>query len=131
MTGMNRNTGTALGGLDHLVQSIGDILTTPIGTRIMRRDYGSLLFELLDRPLNTATRLLCVVAVAMALGRWEPRLTLRQVFLDGDYAQGELVITVIAQVATLSAPNSLVRLAIPIPLITSGRRNGNIPTATI
>lgn len=129
MTGMDRENGAALDGIDHLVQSVGDILTTPIGTRVMRRDYGSLLFELLDRPLNPATRLLCVVAIAMALARWEPRVNVRQVLLGGGHADGTLEITVIAQLATLSAPNSLVRLAIPIPLITSGRRNANVPAA--
>jgi phage baseplate assembly protein W len=41
MQGMNRNTGRKLSGVDHLRQSIVDILTTPIGSRVMRRDYGS------------------------------------------------------------------------------------------
>ena len=47
MTGMDRETGKSLSGIEHLRQSIRDILTTPIGSRVMRRDYGSRLFELL------------------------------------------------------------------------------------
>jgi phage baseplate assembly protein gpV len=43
-----------LDGDAHLVQSCEDIVTTPLGTRVMRRDYGCLLAEL-DRPLNRAT----------------------------------------------------------------------------
>ena len=34
--------------VDTLAQSIADIITTPLGSRTMRRDYGCLLFELLD-----------------------------------------------------------------------------------
>jgi hypothetical protein len=53
-TGMSRTTGAALGD-EHLAQSCEDIVTTPLGTRVMRRDYGCLLAELIDRPLNRAT----------------------------------------------------------------------------
>ena len=52
MKGMSATTGKALEGTDHLEQSIQDILTTPIGSRVMRREYGSRLFELVDRPVN-------------------------------------------------------------------------------
>lgn len=39
-SGMSRHTGAALDGADHLAQSVADILGTPIGSRVMRRDYG-------------------------------------------------------------------------------------------
>ena len=48
MIGMNAKTGKALSGVDHLKQSIQDIVTTPLGSRVMRRDYGCGLFDLLD-----------------------------------------------------------------------------------
>lgn len=54
---MNRQTGGAIGELDHIGQCITDILITRIGTRVMRREYGSLLPELVDHPFNDATRL--------------------------------------------------------------------------
>jgi phage baseplate assembly protein W len=74
MTGMNAHTGRALEGLEHIQQSVRDILTTPIGSRVMRRDYGSLLPELIDMPLNDATLLQAYSASVMALIRWEPRI---------------------------------------------------------
>ena len=46
MIGMARTSGAILTGDAHLAQSVADILTTPIGSRVMRREYGSLLFEL-------------------------------------------------------------------------------------
>lgn len=71
---MNRNTGTRLDTLAHLRQSIADILTTPIGSRVMRREYGSLLPALIDHPDNLATQTRLYSAVASALMRWEPRV---------------------------------------------------------
>lgn len=81
MTGMSRTTGAALAASSdaHLVQSIHDILTTPLGSRVLRRTYGSALADLVDQPMNARTRLLIFAATAAALLRWEPRLRLKQV----------------------------------------------------
>lgn len=72
--GMNAETGRELTGLEHLKQSIADILNTPIGSRVMRRDYGSRLFELIDAPLNRGTLVDIYAATAEALMKWERRL---------------------------------------------------------
>ena len=55
--GLNAATGRPIADLEHIRQSIADILATPIGTRVMRRSYGSLLPELIDQPMHGATRL--------------------------------------------------------------------------
>ena len=113
LSGMNRAIGTPMDGDAHLVQSIGDIVTTPLGSRVMRRDYGCLLFELLDRPLNRATMLLCSMAVAIAIGRWEPRLAVREVTFEGDFATGQATLNITGNRTDIAA-NSLTRLSIPI-----------------
>lgn len=41
--GMNRGSGRTVTDLEHIRQSVSDILITPIGSRTMRRSYGSLL----------------------------------------------------------------------------------------
>ena len=79
MPGTDSETGKELTGLAHLRQSVRDILTTPIGTRVMRREYGSRLFELLDAPLTPGVLTEIYAAAAEALGRWEPRLRLTRV----------------------------------------------------
>lgn len=79
MRGTNAKTGKALAGMDHLKQSIADILTTPIGSRVMRRDYGSRIFELVDSPLNRVTIPQFYAATVEALQRWEPRIQVRSV----------------------------------------------------
>lgn len=72
--GMNAATGRKLEGLDHIRQSVADIITTPIGSRVMRRDYGSLVPELLDRPMSDALMMQVYAATVIAVTRWEPRI---------------------------------------------------------
>lgn len=79
MKGMDAKTGKTLEGIEHLKQSIIDILTTPINSRIMRRDYGSRLFELVDKPINRDLTLEIYSALAEALQGWEERFKLEKV----------------------------------------------------
>lgn len=88
MVGTDAATGKKLGGIAHLRQSINDILTTPVGTRVMRRDYGSKLFELVDAPLNRETMLNIFAATAGAIARWEPRYLVKKVTADSAEAGG-------------------------------------------
>lgn len=83
MRGMDCTTGKEIDGVRHLRQSIADILSTPRGTRVQRRDYGSDLPRLIDRPVNEALLVDIYAATAEALDRWEPRLRLRRVRIDG------------------------------------------------
>ncbi|MBD0392110.1 GPW/gp25 family protein [Wolbachia endosymbiont of Pentalonia nigronervosa] len=92
MQGMNNTTGKKLEGIEHLKQSIADILTTPIGSRIMRRDYGSRLFELVDRPVNRDFTLEIYAAVAEALQKWERRLKLEKVKIE-EVKEGKVIIS--------------------------------------
>ena len=79
MLGMDATTGRELSGRAHLEQSVRDILTTPVGSRVMRRDYGSRLLELVDAPRGRGTLLQIYAATAGALARWEPRISLSRV----------------------------------------------------
>lgn len=74
--GMNAaGTGT-LTDQDHVWQSVNDILLTPIGSRVMRRNYGSMVPDLIDSPQNDVTRLQLMSAAVIALAAWEPRIAL-------------------------------------------------------
>lgn len=84
---MNRTTGQRLDAMAHLRQSIGDILSTPIGSRVMRREYGSLVPALIDKPDNLATQTRFFAAVASALMRWEPRLKVDRMAIRRDPAR--------------------------------------------
>jgi phage baseplate assembly protein W len=74
--GMNRESGAPLTDTEHLRQSVSDILLTPVGSRIARRQYGSLLSALIDAPQNPALRLQLMAACYTAIQQWEPRITL-------------------------------------------------------
>ena len=119
---MNRHTGTTLSGLDHLHQSVADILTTALGSRVMRRDYGSLLPELIDHPDNPATQVRLFAAIAGALMRWEPRLRLRQLHCTRS-APGRAVVTLDGLYLTPATrqPQPL-RLSVPLDLAARPRR---------
>jgi phage baseplate assembly protein W len=93
MAGMSRDTGAALGGFDHLRQSIADILTTPLGTRVHRRDYGSRIMGLVDRPINQSLVADMVAAAAEALDRWEPRLKVERLTIDSVTAEGQITLS--------------------------------------
>ena len=73
--GMSRQNGLSIEQSDHILQSVRDILTTPIGSRVMRRDYGSLLPFLIDSPLNAYFIMQLRASVIHALMRWEKRVT--------------------------------------------------------
>ncbi|UUE08608.1 GPW/gp25 family protein [Dickeya zeae] len=78
-TGMNPHGTGTLTDADQLWQSVRDILTTPLASRVMRRDYGSLIPDLLDAPQNAVTRLQLMSAAVIALTRWEPRISLNAI----------------------------------------------------
>ncbi|MHC2145315.1 GPW/gp25 family protein [Pseudomonas sp. PSXD-163] len=79
MIGVNRRTGASLSGIEHVRQSIEDILTTPLGSRRMRPAYGSALRRFVDLPVNDGWKSAVQAEVARSLARWEPRLKLERV----------------------------------------------------
>lgn len=89
--GMSQSNGQAITDTNHLRQSVRDILLTPQGSRIARREYGSLLSVLIDQPQNPALRLQIMSAVYMALNRWEPRLTLESITIISNF-DGSMVV---------------------------------------
>ncbi len=82
MMGMNRRTGQPLAGNEHLAQSIEDILTTPLGSRVMRRDYGALVFKFIDQPANLFNRMRLKAAIVDALLRFEPRVIISRLVVN-------------------------------------------------
>lgn len=88
--GVNAETGAALEGWPHVLQSIRKILTTSIGTRVMRREFGSELMSLIDAPMEGRVLLALYVATANAIARWEPRFRLSAVTLLRVDAQGRV-----------------------------------------
>ena len=104
MNGIDASTGKRLAGIAHLKASIRDILTTRIGTRCMRRDYGSRLPELVDNPMGDLLKAELFAATAEALARWEPRFLLDRVFLESASADGRIVLALEGRILVNDEP---------------------------
>lgn len=114
MIGIDARSGRALEGNAHLGQSIGDILMTPLGSRVMRRNYGSLLPELVDQPFNELTRLRLYGAAALALMRWEPRIRLIRVQLFQGDAAGTYTLDLDCALTDATRSTDHTRLTLPL-----------------
>lgn len=95
IVGMDRETGRRISGPDHIRQSVADLLSTRLNTRVMRRDYGSEALDLIDRPGNGEAVLGRYVAIAEAIDKWEPRVTLTGFTLSSMAADGAATIGVV------------------------------------
>jgi len=80
--GLNRNQAGFLRAINHINQSIGDIVNTLIGTRVERREYGSHVPALVDSGLTPINILRIYEAATVAIDRWEVRINVRKVFID-------------------------------------------------
>ena len=92
--GLKRAQGGLTNGWAHVVDSVTDILTTRIGTRVMRRDYGSEIPALIDQPMSDPVLLAIYTAVADAIDRWEPRLAVKRVAFTGAGPDGRAEIAI-------------------------------------
>jgi len=110
---MSRNSGTTLTSeLSHIQQSVHDILTTPIGSRLMRREYGSRLPDLMDQPQNQTLLLQCYSAIYTALLLWEKRIEIHQILINTPISSQlildlDFVLVDTNQQASMSIPLSL------------------------
>ena len=104
--GMNRDSGRTLADLAHIQQSVADILITPIGSRPMRRAYGSLLSELIDQPQNAALRLQIMAVCYSAILQWEPRISLTGITFETTY-DGKMVVELTGKTVSQAADISL------------------------
>lgn len=94
MAGMNAHTGKPLGGIAHLQQSVRAILSTPVGSRVERREFGSRVPGLLDAPLGPESAADIQAAAVEALGRHEPRLAVRQAALRAAAPDGSIALEI-------------------------------------
>ena len=104
--GMNSQTGLSISEVEHIRQSVRDILVTPVGSRVMRREYGSLLSQMIDQPQTPALELQIKVACYMAVLKWEPRVILSSVTTERSF-DGRMTVTLTGQHNDTGQPLSL------------------------
>lgn len=77
--GINRETGAAIDGFAHVVQSINVIFTTRIGERVMRRHFGSAGPALIGRAMTANQVFVYFYVIMWTLERWEPRFKITHI----------------------------------------------------
>lgn len=87
MAGINRVTGATIDNYQHALQSVEVILSTRIGSRIMRRQFGGGVAEILGRAVTPPLFALFQQLVATAIDVWEPRFRVRQIAPLGSVEQ--------------------------------------------
>lgn len=75
-------------------ESIKDILVTPLGSRVMLPEYGSKIFELIDRKMDDGFMADLTIFVVEAIEKWETRVRITQV-LAKKISNGKLSITLV------------------------------------
>lgn len=76
--------------------SIKDILQTPLGSRVMLPEYGSRLYELIDKKIDDEFRANLSWYVIEAVEKWEKRIKIDEVklvSLDSHKLKIKLVLT--------------------------------------
>lgn len=88
---MSREIGSNLSEFEHIKQSIQDIISTPLGSRIMRRSYGTQLFNLIDQPTSEALYLKIYSTIYSSILQWENRIDVSQININS-LSAGQMVI---------------------------------------
>ena len=109
---MSRYNGSVLTEIEHINQSLEDIATTPIGSRLMRRDYGTLLANLIDQPISEVLYLKIYSTLYTAYVRWEDRIDISEMNV-ADINNGQLILDI---VGFLKTNGNEINMSIPVQL---------------
>ena len=81
----------AVQGIDDIHQCIANILNTLKGTDILRPEFGSDHFQYIDQPEDGAQPNM-VREITLALKKWEPRIEVDHIDINGQAPHFELTI---------------------------------------
>lgn len=95
--GINADTGAAMSGWPHVLQSLRDIFVTRFGSRYAREWYGSFVPEALGRLINQDEMLPVIASITSAIEQWEPRYRVLNVQIGGAVRDGTLSITLVGR----------------------------------
>ncbi len=96
-------------GEELIKESIGIILSTAKGERVMRPDFGCGIHELVFAPNDTSTATLISIHVKEALLKWEPRIEVLDVtVIPDEKEQNKLNVNIEYRVRATNYRNNLV-----------------------
>jgi phage baseplate assembly protein W len=91
---IDRKTGEYVQGWARIKQSIETILTTRIGTRLMRLWWGSSFINMQDKPGNEEVMMAGMMAAISAINTYEPEFKVTRVSIDAFDLTGDITITI-------------------------------------
>lgn len=77
-----------------IAQSISRILKTPLGSRVYRPEFGSLLYTLMDRDFDDNFRVKATKYTFEAIKKNEPRITVQRVDFEISPVVGSLILRI-------------------------------------
>lgn len=77
-----------------IAESINRILKTPLGSRVQRPEFGSLLYTLRDRNFDDEYKLKATRYTYEAISRFEPRVKIEQVGFRVKPVSGVLILSI-------------------------------------
>ncbi|WP_297888911.1 GPW/gp25 family protein [Sulfurihydrogenibium sp.] len=78
-------------------QNIKIILTTPKGSDIHRPEFGTDIFQFIDKPISQLTIGKIKAEIVDAIETWEPRVKVKEVKLEKDYS-GKIKISLLLDI---------------------------------
>ncbi|WP_108459195.1 GPW/gp25 family protein [Devosia naphthalenivorans] len=87
MAGIDRRTGKVIDNLTSAYQGVEVTLTTRLSSRVMRRQFGGGVVELLGRSMVPRLFSAWQLLIATAIDLWEPRFATRRVTPTGSAEQ--------------------------------------------
>lgn len=109
---MSRYNGSELTEFEHILQSLEDIATTPMGSRVMRKEYGTVLADLIDQPISEVLYLKIYSTLYSAYVRWEDRIDISQIRV-AELKNQKMILDIIG---FLKSNGNEVNMSIPIKL---------------
>lgn len=86
-----------MAGVSTIQESIVRILKTPLGSRVMRPEYGSLLYTLRDRAFNDEWKLKATKYTYEAILKNEPRVKIEKIDFKVDPVNGAISLKILLE----------------------------------
>lgn len=83
MAGIDRRTGAVIDNLTSAFQGVEVTLTTRLASRVMRREFGAGVVDILGRAITPSLFATWMQLVATAIDIWEPRFSVRRILPTG------------------------------------------------
>lgn len=87
MAGIDRHTGKVIDNFQSALQGVEVVFITRLGERVMRREFGAGLIELIGRLVSLHLLMAFQQLIVTSIDLWEPRFRVRRILFEGSADQ--------------------------------------------